>query len=363
MCGTGWRKKGDLERSPGKPVLDMARFIQLVRSTLAGQQQQFAEHPAADLLSAFAEQSLSVAERAGVLSHVAKCGKCREILALSSPRLEEASFVAQAPRRALQAYWRWVAAAVVPLLVLVFFWRRSPASNPVVPMAAKTSPPMSLSTTPRPKPVLPARAMPNARKKVPNLPLSVRAVAPPKLAEPLPPSLAVPSQSSQQVQSILPLEPPKLPQPQFLIARSQSSNFRATAALPALSHGFVSASGAIAARESIWALVDQSDTKGVIEKSGDGGKTWQRVHVDDSSEFTALWSRGPEIWVGGEDGALFHSVDAGVTWTPVAVASQDSRLTETITRIDSSASGAVTLRIQSGGNWVTIDGGAHWSRR
>jgi Photosynthesis system II assembly factor YCF48 len=43
------------------------------------------EHPEADLLTAFAEQALSVSERDGVLEHLAFCGDCREVIALALP--------------------------------------------------------------------------------------------------------------------------------------------------------------------------------------------------------------------------------------------------------------------------------------
>src|SRR5208337_2566309 len=42
-------------------------------------------HPDADLLTAFAEQALSVTERDGVLKHLALCGECREVVALAIP--------------------------------------------------------------------------------------------------------------------------------------------------------------------------------------------------------------------------------------------------------------------------------------
>jgi len=42
-------------------------------------------HPDADLLTAFAEQALSVTERDGVLEHLALCGECREVVALAIP--------------------------------------------------------------------------------------------------------------------------------------------------------------------------------------------------------------------------------------------------------------------------------------
>jgi hypothetical protein len=42
-------------------------------------------HPDADLLTAFAEQTLSAAEREGVLQHLALCEDCRDVVALSLP--------------------------------------------------------------------------------------------------------------------------------------------------------------------------------------------------------------------------------------------------------------------------------------
>jgi hypothetical protein len=45
-------------------------------------------HPDADLLTAFAEQSLAGRERSGVLDHLAHCGDCRDVVALALPATE-----------------------------------------------------------------------------------------------------------------------------------------------------------------------------------------------------------------------------------------------------------------------------------
>ncbi|MGB9205079.1 MAG: zf-HC2 domain-containing protein [Terriglobales bacterium] len=42
-------------------------------------------HPDADVLTAFAEQALSASERENVLEHLARCGDCRELIALALP--------------------------------------------------------------------------------------------------------------------------------------------------------------------------------------------------------------------------------------------------------------------------------------
>ncbi|MBI3477909.1 MAG: MBL fold metallo-hydrolase [Acidobacteria bacterium] len=48
-------------------------------------------HPDADVLTAFAEQALSGAEREDVVRHLARCGDCREVVALSLPPSVEAA--------------------------------------------------------------------------------------------------------------------------------------------------------------------------------------------------------------------------------------------------------------------------------
>jgi hypothetical protein len=45
-------------------------------------------HPGADLLTAFAEQTLPGTERDGVLEHLALCGDCREVVALALPNAD-----------------------------------------------------------------------------------------------------------------------------------------------------------------------------------------------------------------------------------------------------------------------------------
>lgn len=50
-------------------------------------------HPDADLLTAFAEQSLAKGERALVLEHLAACGDCRDVVALVLPEAERVSAV------------------------------------------------------------------------------------------------------------------------------------------------------------------------------------------------------------------------------------------------------------------------------
>lgn len=52
-------------------------------------------HPDADLLAAFAEQTLSQAERDSVLGHLALCADCRDVVVLALPATEPETALAQ----------------------------------------------------------------------------------------------------------------------------------------------------------------------------------------------------------------------------------------------------------------------------
>src|SRR5271157_1777678 len=64
------------------------------------------EHPAADILAAFVEKSLSVHERATVLNHVADCSHCREVLFLvHESTIQEEPALTLAAKKVPQPAW------------------------------------------------------------------------------------------------------------------------------------------------------------------------------------------------------------------------------------------------------------------
>ena len=75
-----------------------------------------ASHPDADVLTAFAERSLADRERATVLDHLARCGDCREVVALAMPE-KTLEVAAPVPARGWLSWpvlrWGFVAAGVV----------------------------------------------------------------------------------------------------------------------------------------------------------------------------------------------------------------------------------------------------------
>jgi cytoskeletal protein RodZ len=79
-------------------------------------------HPDADLLTAFAEKSLQDSERARVTGHLARCGDCREIVALALPVIEDTTTAGVRPATVSRTGWflRWgVVAAGITLAASV----------------------------------------------------------------------------------------------------------------------------------------------------------------------------------------------------------------------------------------------------
>src|SRR5215472_3178886 len=67
----------------------MPELSNLLRQKLGEGQNGGGTHPDADTLTALTERLLPAAERQGVLAHLAACGQCREVVALSQPQLPE----------------------------------------------------------------------------------------------------------------------------------------------------------------------------------------------------------------------------------------------------------------------------------
>ena len=77
------------------------------------------DHPDADVLTAFAERSLPGLERTIVLEHLARCGDCRDIVALALPATEPLQAAALHSPRAWLTWpalrWGFVAAGIVAI--------------------------------------------------------------------------------------------------------------------------------------------------------------------------------------------------------------------------------------------------------
>src|SRR5947207_14946218 len=98
----------------------MQEISNLLRHRLAARPQP-QEHPDPDTLTAFAEQLLSAAERGRVIQHLADCGHCREVVALSLLELGvQTVAVPVATRRTLFCTFsfRWASVAAVVIIAV-----------------------------------------------------------------------------------------------------------------------------------------------------------------------------------------------------------------------------------------------------
>ena len=125
-----------------------------------------ANHPDADVLTAFSERSLTEREQAVVLDHLSRCGDCREIVALALPAQEPVSSVAVKSSKPILAWptfrWGFVAAGITAVaLVGVFQYQRHAQSammadrgSVVVPSTEAKSETQPAVAAPSPIPVL-----------------------------------------------------------------------------------------------------------------------------------------------------------------------------------------------------------------
>ena len=107
---------------------------------------------------------------------------------------------------------------------------------------------------------------------------------------------------------------------------------------------------------------DSSPAIGRVERSVDGGTTWQELHVNDRVSFRAVAANGAEVWAGGSRGALYHSSDGGQHWARVLVGLGQGIVTDTIMGIDVADSRNVRVATDAHETWVTADGGQHWTK-
>jgi hypothetical protein len=356
----------------------MPQFPKFLAARLARQQTQPAVHPDANTLSAFAEQRLNAANRKQVLSHLAICTDCRDVIALlagDSP-LKKSTF-SSLPLR-------WTAALAASILVAVtVFWRPAapvhivPKQNPLV-----ASSPIALSA-PTPAKVGIAPSPLAAKKAGLATPLSVP-VAPPAAPVVLaPPEFVVPNPVEPPKQFAKDLTPEPFPTDQTSTTQPQATQSlqppTPTVALPGSQNQFfppaptpmhpvvgafhrnafaMAKASPTLQNRSLWS-VDASP--GTLHRSEDAGKTWQSVNVDGKTGFLAVFVSGSDIWTGGEAGALFHSTDNGNHWEEVTVQNGVDRLTLPITAIDARSTNLVRVKTNIGG-WISFDGGRTWRR-
>lgn len=347
-----------------------ANLLRAVRSALA-RTSPISGHPDANLLAAFAENTLLARERAEIAGHLADCAECREFLALAFGAMEADSAVVAQPRAARKRspVWNWAASAAAICIVVSAVWEFGAQRVPQIEPPPRP-PTMTAPGLPNPAPAEAARAV-HARRTPPATTVA-QGEAPAPSAAPPPPSRPLP-----------PPSPKKQTEPADAVSmarQQQAQAFQAgdQAAVQAAPQNYVQEekAGAAAARvrsapgvamktargavsgfaamarpaPALWTIAS-----GTVQRSDDGGATWRTVAIDDRISFSAVVNAGSDVWAGGSAGALFHSADFGAHWQPIVLDA-----TGTITQIWASSSGEVWVTTDTHERWSSLDDGRNW---
>jgi Photosynthesis system II assembly factor YCF48/Putative zinc-finger len=118
-----------------------------------------------------------------------------------------------------------------------------------------------------------------------------------------------------------------------------------------------------AAGDSIMPRWTLSSDGTLLLRSFDNGKTWQSVPVAGGLVFRALSALGPEVWIGGSAGALYHSSDSGQHWQKVEPSAGGRILVADILALEFTDPLHGKLTTANHEIWITADAGQSWQLR
>lgn len=134
-------------------------------------------------------------------------------------------------------------------------------------------------------------------------------------------------------------------------APTDKDEFRASAAPMA---GLANLSAAHQA--ATWQITDA----GNLQRSFDGGKSWESVSVNQPAKLRVVATAQFQVWVGGNAGLLFHSWDGGNHFVIVKVRHKHATLTGDIVTLAFQDARHGRLETASHEVWTTTDGGRNW---
>jgi hypothetical protein len=379
-------------------------------------------HPDADLLTAFAENSLRAAERGHMMEHLSQCQDCRQVIALALPQLEIPQSVASPAESGSWLRWpvlRWVASAACVVAVgaavsLHFAANRTKPASPLASREVALVGGEAPESKRQDQPAAPAKtaqafAMKKAVAQVPQpeaklaasaglakeLDSASPAASVPAMPAPQPgadlAASAAPAKDNSPSPAALAPAPPaaaKLfsPSAQMAMNRARARQAKvASSAQVAESAGAeagVPVSGAVASLVSrapgvvTSAATDaatRADAKlaprwtltaeGTLLRSLDQGKTWITVPVADGVAFRALSATGGDIWIAGPGARLFHSSDGGEHWQQMKLVADGQPLTADIIGVEFTDLQHGKLTTADNQTWLTSDAGQTWQKQ
>jgi hypothetical protein len=355
----------------------------------------FEAHLDADLLAAFAEETLLPAERSGVLAHLAVCGECREVLSVATaarPDGAEDASVQSIPRPIRAPLWGWLpwvatAAGIAAITTVLLFHPQKRLPPSTISTNGATTAPDRTALSPRAE--IPAEALnqvvissaPEAKARHEGAAVSA---APPRIAHAQPTADLAKSQSSEHSEGALALHNADAEGSSGLAAAaqpiagamaakeaSQSTTVQVTptqnALLPQTSTAEPGAAlgGPVAAGNLTRAFSAVSvrpqwriNEEGQVERSFGNG-VWQEVLDAGTSKLRVVSVLRGSVWAGGDKLRLYRSTDNGVTWSAVQLPPKgDAANAITHVRFETPSDGKIDAA--DGSSWVTTDGGITW---
>jgi hypothetical protein len=140
------------------------------------------------------------------------------------------------------------------------------------------------------------------------------------------------------------------PRPQATLARRASPLAASTTTSNALVSSLPTADWTISAA-------------GKVQRSRDGRKSWEELDVDRNVVFRVVFAVGPDVWLGGSKGALYHSTDGGQHWTRVNIATGSTTVADDVIHIEFKDAQHGTVGTAAGDSWTTTDAGQHWQKQ
>ncbi len=380
---------------------------------------QAGDHPDANLLTGFAEESLLAREREAVMAHLAGCAECREVLHLSAVELEQErefdlvaaagaaapammSAVASAPApierkgpRVLRVWLPWAAVAasiaIVSVVALLYGLRKTEPMTvaPGSEAIAVNAPPPKVSASAPPTASVSGRrearpqetekktrtaATPALQQAAPQFALSRNAATAARQSSPQQPAALDQMGTQNLIVSADSIRAQNAPQEQGKGApqepaqkalhgqASQPAPFAPPAATggprglaPALAGSFAKSANANLVTRPHWRINDD----GHLERAfGDGA--WQAVAFGDHTTLHVVATVGGIVWAGGESDVLYRSQDEGATWQTVQLPPKNGAGQILIhIRFDDASRG--TIEASDGTTWSTTDGGSTWN--
>lgn len=302
--------------------------------------------PDADLLAAWFDRSLSPLEAERIEAHSAACGSCQQILAdlaRSEPEVTRAAPV-PAPARPWHWHWRWLAPLATAVVVLVVGTRtlRAPSEVPsdvLLQMKSKESE-MARTMPPMSPPVpVPGEERPAIR---PESALESKGETARALQKPAPGAVQLTERAVVQGQA------PSA-------AAGAGASARPTALTRETPEPLLVTSAAAPPGNGVTWRYGQG---GVIERSTDGGQTWERQRSGVTAALTDGSAPTDRIcWIVGARGVVLRTTD-GSTWVRVA-----SPTMVDLVSVHAWNDANSTITAADHTEYVTTDGGASWRKR